>query len=74
MNIYLLERRPPRSYDENIGHVIRALSEKDARFLASEAAQREGKEVWGSDVVDVELLAEDVNGDMCILLTSALNG
>ena len=74
MNIYLLARKPPSDYDQNLGHVIRAPYEDRARLLAAAAAQCEGPEVWLSENLEVELLARGVDGAECILLTSAING
>ena len=74
MNIYLLARKPPTDYDQNLAHVIRAPFENAARVLAAAAAQGEGPEVWLSEKLEVELLARHVDGAEGILLTSSLNG
>jgi hypothetical protein len=74
MNIYLLTRKPPNDYDQNLGHVIRAPYENAARLLAANAARMEGREPWISEDLEVELLARNVDGAEGILLTSSING
>lgn len=74
MNLYLLTRKPPYDYDENVGHVVRAPFENAARVLAAGAAQQEGPEPWLSECLEVELLARSVDGPECIVLTSSMDG
>ena len=74
MNLYLLTRKPPNGYDQNLGHVIRARFENAARILAANAALQEGPDVWLSVDLEVELLARGVDGPEEIVLTDCING
>lgn len=54
-------------YDKNHGFVVRAASEEEARFFASESASDEGAEAWMSpDSTLCELLTEDGEPGVCL--------
>lgn len=48
MKLWLLERLGRVGYDENVGHVIAADTEEEARQLANAEAKDEGG-IWKSD-------------------------
>ena len=46
MAIYLLTRTDRPGWDENLGLVVRAKDEREARALAAEQANDEGADIW----------------------------
>lgn len=69
MNLYLLESLGDYGYDETDGHVVRAVDEASARNMIEPA--EEGKQVWlNPDKSTCELIAEGVEGEPAIILTS----
>ncbi len=68
MKLYLLNRIGVVDWDENVGFVIRANNEAQARFFASETSGGEIKSTWINDKLSscIELALE---GEQGVVLT-----
>jgi len=71
MNLYCIKRKDKPGWDEALGFVIRAKSNRRAREIASQEHSDEGAEVWLSTHTSyIEIIATNVRGPERVILKS----